>query len=118
MKREKCPCCKYPTLNTRGNYEICLLCDWEDDNQDDPQAAEVWGGPNGDYSLEEARQNLKAHLTMYRKKPKNMNSAVVEKKRMLMVAYESLNENNEETETAKWDKVVKLEQSLNLQGWD
>ncbi|MFC6100882.1 CPCC family cysteine-rich protein [Olivibacter domesticus] len=26
-----CPCCGFKTLKTRGAYEICRLCHWEDD---------------------------------------------------------------------------------------
>jgi hypothetical protein len=60
-----CPCCGYPTLQGRGAHEICLLCNWEDDGQDDPHADEVWGGPNGPYSLAEARENFDQYLVMY-----------------------------------------------------
>ena len=60
-----CPCCGYPTLEERGGYEICYLCNWEDDGQDDPHADEVWGGPNRDYSLTDARKNFKRRLVMY-----------------------------------------------------
>ena len=60
-----CPCCGYPTLSERYGYEICGLCDWEDDGQDDPYADEAWGGPNGRYSLTEARENFARHLSMY-----------------------------------------------------
>jgi Cysteine-rich CPCC len=63
--RVKCPCCGYPTLSERNVYEICDLCDWEDDGQDDKSAEEVWGGPNSDYSLAEARQNFKKYRVMY-----------------------------------------------------
>jgi hypothetical protein len=63
--RYVCPCCGYPTLRERGGYEICPLCNWEDDGQDDPYANEVWGGPNGAYSLTEARKNFKNNLVMY-----------------------------------------------------
>ncbi len=48
-----------------GGYEICCLCNWEDDGQDDPRADEVWGGPNGAYSLAQARRNFLRHLIMY-----------------------------------------------------
>ncbi|QPQ30171.1 CPCC family cysteine-rich protein [Lysinibacillus sp. JNUCC-51] len=27
----KCPCCGYLTLSTRGEYEVCRVCMWEDD---------------------------------------------------------------------------------------
>jgi len=61
-----CPCCGYPTLRMkRGSYEICMLCNWEDDNQDDPDAEEIWGGPNKAYSLIEARINFRKYLIMY-----------------------------------------------------
>lgn len=50
-----CPGCGYPTLSERGGYELCLICDWEDDNQDDETADEVWGGPNSALSLTESR---------------------------------------------------------------
>ena len=61
-----CPCCGYNTLRERGGYEICLLCTWEDDGQDDADADKVWGGPNADYSLTEARKNFEKYHTMYR----------------------------------------------------
>jgi hypothetical protein len=52
-----CPCCGYLTLDTRGNYEICNVCFWEDDGQDDHDADVVRGGPNGPLSLTQARLN-------------------------------------------------------------
>ncbi len=54
-----CPVCKYPTIYEPGAYEICDLCNWEDDDFDE-------GGPNGDYTLTEARKNFQGHLSMYR----------------------------------------------------
>lgn len=50
-----CPGCGYPTLTQRASFEICQLCSWEDDGQDDPQADAVWGGPNSNLSLTENR---------------------------------------------------------------
>ena len=63
--RLTCPCCGYLTLSERGAYEICYLCNWEDDGQDDSRADERRGGPNQDYSLTEARLNFENHLVMY-----------------------------------------------------
>ena len=37
-----CPCCGFLTLPSRGGYDICPVCFWEDDGQDDPAADEVW----------------------------------------------------------------------------
>jgi hypothetical protein len=63
--RCNCPCCGYPTLGQLNAYEICELCNWEDDGQDDSNAEEVRGGPNADYSLAEARRNFKVYRVMY-----------------------------------------------------
>jgi len=54
-----CPCCKYPIFNEPQSYGICCLCSWEDDDGDG-------GGPNGDYTLEEAQRNFQLYQTMYR----------------------------------------------------
>lgn len=64
--RYLCPCCFMPTLSARAVYEVCEICDWEDDGQDSDDADIVRGGPNGDYSLREARNNFVQHFTMYR----------------------------------------------------
>lgn len=64
-QRVRCPCCGYPTLGARGGYEICELCSWEDDGQDDATADDVRGGPNHGYSLSHARQNFRRFLVMY-----------------------------------------------------
>jgi hypothetical protein len=31
-----CPCCNYLSLSERGQYEICLVCFWEDDGTQSP----------------------------------------------------------------------------------
>ena len=55
---EPCPCCGRRTLGERGEYQICPVCWWEDDGQDNDTADEVWGGPNRDLSLSAARRNF------------------------------------------------------------
>jgi hypothetical protein len=52
-----CPCCRCLTLGERGGFEICPVCFWEDDGQDDQDANVVRGGPNGRLSLFDARAN-------------------------------------------------------------
>ncbi|NJS13240.1 MAG: enoyl-CoA hydratase/isomerase family protein [Sphingopyxis sp.] len=54
-----CPCCGYPTLKTRGGFEICPICYWEDDGQDDHDVLAVRGGPNYELSLSSARKNFR-----------------------------------------------------------
>jgi len=58
--RYACPCCRCLTLEERGGYDLCPVCFWEDDGQDDQDAHRVRGGPNGRLSLTQARQNYAA----------------------------------------------------------
>lgn len=58
--RFTCPCCGYLTLEERGGFEICPVCYWEDDGQDDHDADTVRGGPNSALSLAQARKNYAA----------------------------------------------------------
>ncbi|SRR6266511_4270140 len=60
--RFECPCCGYPMLQERGAFEICRLCGWEDDGQDEADAERVLGGPNYEMSLVAARENFVRHL--------------------------------------------------------
>ena len=55
----RCPCCGCRTLSQRGEYEICAVCFWEDDGQDDHDADVVRGGPNARLSLTAARENYR-----------------------------------------------------------
>jgi hypothetical protein len=41
----RCPCCKYKTLHGRGYFEVCQVCGWEDDGQDEADAERVLGEP-------------------------------------------------------------------------
>lgn len=96
--RSTCPCCGYPTINGRGAYEICPLCGWEDDGQDDvertlpgsPRPDAVVGGPNHDYSLTEARENFATYVTMYRPTDRDFERerAQTDVKRRIATAYE------------------------------
>ena len=56
-----CPCCGNRTLNERGGFEICAVCFCEDDGQDDHDANDVRGGPNGALSLSDARRNYREY---------------------------------------------------------
>ncbi len=53
----RCPCCGCHTLPERGSFDICPVCYWEDDGQDDYDADVVRGGPNRTLSLTQARAN-------------------------------------------------------------
>jgi hypothetical protein len=55
----RCPCCDCKTLDERGGFDVCPVCFWEDDGQDDADADTVRGGPNGGLSLTIARRNYR-----------------------------------------------------------
>jgi len=67
-----CPSCGYPTLDERCTWDICSICFWEDDGQDDQDANQVLGGPNGDYSLTQHRIEWSKNLNEL----KNENSEI------------------------------------------
>lgn len=56
----RCPCCLCKTLRERGCLEICAVCFWQDDGQDEFNADVVRGGPNGTLSLSQGRANYRA----------------------------------------------------------
>ncbi|OMP75270.1 CPCC family cysteine-rich protein [[Flexibacter] sp. ATCC 35208] len=62
-----CPGCGFPTLTARGEFDICSICNWEDDGQDDHAKSILEGlqtegvfisGPNGNLSLTANRINI------------------------------------------------------------
>ena len=57
-KTYRCPCCGFKTLKGRGQFEVCPVCFWEDDGQDESESSEVRGGPNGALSLRQAQLNF------------------------------------------------------------
>jgi hypothetical protein len=58
-----CPICDYPTIGEPGGYGICSICEWEDDGT---YQLDDCSGPNGPYTVREARANFRAYLTSYR----------------------------------------------------
>jgi cysteine-rich CPCC protein len=56
----RCLCCGSRTLTTPGVFELCPVCWWQDDGQDEVDADVVRGGPNGILSLTAARANFLA----------------------------------------------------------
>lgn len=60
-KRLPCPCCGRATLSKQGACDICKVCWWEDDGQDNANADTVIGGPNYGVSLTQGRVNFLRH---------------------------------------------------------
>jgi len=116
--RFTCPCCGYPTLSSWAEYEICSLCNWEDDGQDDRDADMVRCGPNSSFSLVEARENFERYLVKY---PPELDTRVggpdslreKEAKQTMIAAYDRITENPPPEEIqALWRQVVECEQAL------
>ena len=86
-----CPSCGYPTLEERCAWDICAICFWEDDGQDDQDSDKIYGGPNSDYSLTAYRLEWDKNLKELKK---------------------------ENSETAKYfreiDELIKLDQESNI----
>ncbi|MFD1888237.1 CPCC family cysteine-rich protein [Paenibacillus wenxiniae] len=114
MNRYTCPCCGYLTLDERGAYDICYLCDWQDDRQDDPDADQVRGGPNGHYSLTEARANFKKFLTMYREGANTLRQTDQElkAKKAIIEAFEQLKTASDGVKSTLWQQIVNVEHIL------
>jgi hypothetical protein len=113
VKLWECPCCGYPTLTQLDHYEICYLCDWEDDGQEDDDADRVRGGPNSDYSLTEARENFKKYLNMYRphdgREDVFDNKTINSIKMQIIKLFKEINKNNRE-ETIQ--KIIELKERM------
>jgi hypothetical protein len=61
-----CACCGYATIDAEADFEICPICFWEDDGQDETDADEGGGGPNR-VSLTSARINFLTYGAINRK---------------------------------------------------
>ena len=59
MSPYPCPCCGYIVFDEAGGYEICPICNWEDDISQ-LRFARLAGGANH-VSLWEAQQNYLRH---------------------------------------------------------
>ncbi|MDN3232684.1 CPCC family cysteine-rich protein [Priestia megaterium] len=112
MRRVPCPCCEYLTLENANDYEICILCNWEDDGQDDPHADEIWGGPNGEYSLTQARINFKKHNSMYDISEYKTSVEKENIKMKLINAFEKLNFNSLTDKEEVWKEINHYENAL------
>lgn len=115
--RVVCPCCGYPTLSAQAEFEICTLCEWEDDGQDDPHADEVWGGPNGAYSLSAARQNFQRYLSKYQPDDipagLRLTEIVLQAKRSILNCFEAMRQENSSSATEElWDKIRSNEEII------
>lgn len=94
MKKYRCWCCGYRTLDSRGDFDICPVCFWEDDTYfqvskepiarfyfiHDPKPEELLDIPSGanhGLSLRQGRENYhlfgacQKEMLPYVRKPRN-----------------------------------------------
>ncbi|MFD4707751.1 CPCC family cysteine-rich protein [Gottfriedia sp. NPDC058432] len=113
MKREKCPCCGYPTLDARDMCDTCMLCHWEDlpfgENFEDVD-------PNDDSYIAESRRNFNKYYIMYSEKRilDMQTPQQIEAKKALIYAYEELEKGNSDPVTYRslWRKAKCCECNL------
>jgi hypothetical protein len=109
--RYACPCCGYPTLGSLSEFEICTLCCWDDDGQDDADADLVRGGPNHSFSLVEARENFERYSVKY---PPELDTRCggpdsereKEAKRTIIAAYDQMMEDHGSEELQRLQQQV------------
>jgi len=109
--RYACPCCGYPTLGSLGEFEICSLCGWEDEGQDDADADLVRGAPNQSFSLVEARENFELYLVKYSPELDTRvggpdSEREKEAKRAIIAAYDQMMEDPESEELERLKRQV------------
>jgi FMN phosphatase YigB (HAD superfamily) len=105
-----CPSCGYPTIGERSNYDICELCGWEDVGQDDWDADEIEGGPNGQLSLTDSRNLFEQKFRSDRKLIKN--NPLDEMRVQLIKLYDSLIEENNNNLNEKCKSISLLKQKF------
>lgn len=119
IDRVSCPCCGYPTLAERGGYNICCICNWEDDGQDDSDSSRA-GSPNKGYSLDSARENFIKYLIMY---PPDNNTNIgggdskqrIELKKQLISVFEKMLVSETSKLKKLWLNSFKIQKELGLE---
>ena len=81
---------------------MCPICFWEDDGQDSANAHIVSGGPNGDCSLQEARQNYN-ETGCFQRIPVEKNQS---RRAELTLAYKNALTTLKDDD---WEEVLRLE---------
>jgi hypothetical protein len=103
----KCPCCGYKTLTEEGGYEICDLCNWEDEELARIALPfEVIGYVNHDYSLSEAQANFEKYYTIYRQEYPTKYfeeiKLVIELKKKIIKVFENMEKAESHDDVLKW----------------
>ena len=93
------------------------MCIWEDDGEDDATTHDWGGGPNGAYSLTEARANFVTFGTMYHPDNNttvtgNDSADITALKQELMALYETLPSLTDDKWVQHWKEILGQERGL------
>lgn len=109
-----CPCCGYPTLESRNWYQICPICWWEDDGQDDADADETKDDGIKD-SLSQARENFCKHTISFNpsdERFEKIGNKNIDYRKQMISSFEAIKHswNKKETKETKrlFEKIKKL----------
>jgi hypothetical protein len=114
VNKQKCPCCQLPTISTLSELEICSVCEWNDDGQNDDNQDDVIGGPNGKYSLAASRKNFKSNKSMYRKGDSNFpsNPGYLRLQEELVDLYEEVSKGTNKVKLLKFIEDVERKRNI------
>ena len=90
-----CKSCGFPTLNPTRFFEICQLCNWQDDVQDEHDADIAYGAPNGE-SLTESRIEFGLELDEI---GFNMNASIIQNPEIILTVLKEYKHNLQNAES-------------------
>lgn len=103
-----CPVCGFYTLEERDSWDVCGICWWEDDGQDEKEFGkfndpdEIIGGPNAHWSL-----------TSYRKFfYENINNSKITKGTGIKALLKKFNKLKEDYSSDKKEEILKVIREL------
>jgi Cysteine-rich CPCC len=113
LARVPCPCCGFVTLEAPGEYDICVLCNWEDEGLGEADLDERSGANHG-YTLRRARENFTDHRDMYDKgdAAAKRSPAKVAAKKQLIAAFRALRARPADEHEALWATIEHAESAI------
>lgn len=95
-----CPSCGFPTLHFPAIHEICDVCNWQNDGQDDPDADREYGGPNA-ISLTDSRIEFGIALD---RNAFDMNASIIQKPEILLTVLKEYDQKLNDAAIAAFDE--------------
>lgn len=85
----ECPVCKYLALTQRVLHETCPVCGWEDEvDEDSWDASKPTFGPNGNESLNQARERFESSNVQERRDYKRVDDLTMKERGELIKALQ------------------------------